>query len=184
MALQLQTAPTAEPISLAEAVAHLKPNEGAVESERISMLITAVRQLAEQELGRSLMPQTWRKTLDEFPEAIRLDMPPITAITSVKYYDEDETLITLASSDYQLDSESDPGWLVPAADLTWPATKQRANAVEVVYTAGYANAGAVPAAIKQWMLIHLRAFYDHPGGDVQRLEYVDGLLDRYRVMRA
>lgn len=190
MPLQLVSGPTAEPITLAEAIAHIKPSESALENERIALAVSAVRQLAEQELLRSLGPTTWRLTLDDFPDAIRLDNPPITSVTSVKYIDEDGVQQTMDASDYRVDSESEPGWIVPAYGESWPSIRPVINAVEVIYVSGYATASAVPAAVKQWMLAMLRTAYDNPGAFVvgtiapARFDYIDRLLDRYRVQRA
>jgi hypothetical protein len=58
----------------------------------------------------------------------------------VKYYDTDGVQQLLSASSYQLDKESEPGWLVPAYGYTWPTTRCMANAVEVIYVAGYADA--------------------------------------------
>lgn len=180
MSLQLMTGPTEQPISLPEAVAHIKPHSAA-SNDAILGLVRAASQAAEGHMNRSLLPQAWRKTLDEFPESIRLDKPKIIAITSVKYFDEDGVQQTLLADCYQLDNESEPGWLVPAAGYSWPGTQLRANAVEVIYTAGYEDAAAVPEAIKQWMKIWMRAVYDNPTGKVELSEHVMALLDRYIV---
>lgn len=188
MALQMVTGPTVEPITLEEAMAHLKADP-AESGGLVSTLISMAREMCEQQTGRALAPQTWRKTLDDFPEAIRLDFPPIVSVTHVKYYDDDGVQQTLAGDSYQLDAETEPGWIVPAADYSWPTTQARANAVEVVYTCGYATPDAVPESLKQWMLLTMRATYDNPAGyangqGLLMLPHVDRLLDRYTVMRS
>jgi uncharacterized phiE125 gp8 family phage protein len=63
MALQLATEPTVEPITVAEAVSFLKTDVGE-DNNLLDSMLKAVRQMAEQETGRSLMTQTWRKTID------------------------------------------------------------------------------------------------------------------------
>jgi uncharacterized phiE125 gp8 family phage protein len=182
MALRLVTEPDSEPLSLAEAKEHVKPAEGvASENSRLERAIAAVRELAEQETKRALITQTWRKTLDEFPDAIRLDHPPIQSVVHVKYYGADGNQITLDEASYQLDNESEPGWIVPAPGYAWPGTQSRANAVEVEYVAGYANAAAVPAGIKQWMLALIGAVFDNRDPEEVKTEFVDRLLDRYRI---
>lgn len=183
MALQLVTAPTAEPISITEMRAHLKCHDGE-QNDLITRITAAARLATEQETGRALMTQTWRKTLDEFPDAIRLDHPPIQSVSWVKYYDDEGVQQTLATTDYTVDGESEPGWIVPAYGVSWPSTRDMANAVEVQYVAGYTSAALVPEALKQWLLVYARAIYDNPSGDVTMSEHVDRLLDRHRVMRA
>lgn len=189
MALQLVTGPSSEPITFDEACAHLKadPTES---RDYINGLLSTVREMAEQITGRTLLQKTWRKTLDAFPDAIRLDNPPIIAVTSVKYYDVDGVQQTLSPTSYYVDAESEPGWVVPAPYYCWPVTAcEHVNAVEVIYTAGYASADLVPDCVKTWMKVMLRHIYDNPqalaaGNGIIRLDYLDRLLDSASVMRA
>lgn len=183
MALILQTGPATEPVTLTEAKLHLKVDV-TDDDDLIETLIASAREAAELQTGRSLLEQTWRKTLDEFPDAIQLDCPPIIEVTSVKYIDEDGVQQTLNSISYQVDTESEPGWVVPAYGYDWPETRDQANAVEVVYKAGYDEC---PKAIKQWILTQIGNGYANRQsvafGNVAVVEskFIDCLLDRYRV---
>ena len=188
MALNRTVEPASEPITLAEAKAQCRitfTNDDAL----ITTYIASARDAAENLLNRSLLPQTWELTLDEFPEAIRLDYPPITAVSSVQYLEATAgVLTTLSPSSYTVDSKSAPGWIVPAYGYTWPDTLQAINAVTVTYTAGYANAEAVPAVIKHWMLAHIamsdaNAELTAQGAGIKIITnpYLDRLLDRYCV---
>ena len=62
----LVTAPTEEPVSLAEAKLHLRVDDNA-DDALIAALITAARQHAENDTRRALVTQTWRLALDQFP---------------------------------------------------------------------------------------------------------------------
>lgn len=187
MALRLTVPPATEPISLAEAKAHLRVTSS-TEDTLIGVLISAARQTAENELRRALISQTWEKTLDAFPSAIELPYPPIIAITTIVYVDELGATLTLSAPSYQLDNKTEPGWVMPAYGYDWPATRAVANAVTVTYTAGYGAAAAVPAAIKQWMLLMIGQYYENregsvPGVTMTPLPFIAGLLDPYRVMK-
>lgn len=182
MALKLVVPPESEPLSLAEAKEHVKPDETASENSRLQRAIAGVRELAEQHTKRSLITQSWRKTLDEFPQAIQLDRPPVQSVTHIKYYDEDGVQQTLSPSLYYLDAESEPCWVVPAAGTSWPGTDVRANAVEVEYVTGYGDAAAdVPSAIKLWMLALISAVFDGRAPETIDTTFIDHLLDRYCV---
>lgn len=188
MALRRTTEPASEPITTTEAKAHLRV-ASATDDVYIAATIKAVRQVAENILGRSLMLQGWTKTLDYFPDQIELPYPPITGVTNIDYYDTDGTLVTLSPTTYTLDSASEPGWIVPAYSYAWPDTLDAVNAVTVTYTAGYADAASVPEAIKQWMLVQIGNLYENreatvPGVTITPLPFIDGLLDPYRVLRA
>src|SRR5690606_86660 len=94
---------------------------------------------------------------------------------------------TLDPADYLLDAVSEPARLVPAHGKSWPATRVQVNAVQIKYVAGWANAAAVPAAIKQWMLLQIGAMYENrqsettAASSVVKLPFADRLLDRYRI---
>jgi uncharacterized phiE125 gp8 family phage protein len=188
MALRRTIDATSEPLTTAEAKAHLRVT-GSTDDTLIDALVKAARQMAENELPRSLITQTWEKTLDEFPDAIELPYPPIIVVTSVKYYDGAGTQQTLPSVAYALDAKSEPGWIVPAYGYDWPETREMANAVEVTYQAGYgANGGYVPPPIKQWILLMVGHLYENreasiPGVSITALPFIGGLLDPFRVLR-
>src|SRR5690348_16556758 len=105
MSLRLIADPATEPVSLAEAKAHLRVT-ASDEDALISALIIAAREAAEHELGRALITQTWEKTLDLFPDAIELTNPPVQSVASVQYLDIDGVEQTLSSVSYTLDNAS------------------------------------------------------------------------------
>jgi uncharacterized phiE125 gp8 family phage protein len=186
MALRRTTDAATEPLTTAEAKAHLRVT-ASTDDTYIDMLVKAARTMAENELRRSLITQTWTKTLDQFPDAIELHYPPIIAISSVKYYDTAGAQQTLDPGLYTLDSASEPGWIVPAYGRTWPATLAAINAVEVIYTAGYGAAAAVPQAIKSYILLHVGHLYENreatmPGVSITPLPFIGSLLDQHRVV--
>lgn len=193
MPLKLITGPTVEPVSVAEAKAHLRV-EHSDDDALIGALITAARQSAEHELGRALITQTHELVLDAFPVAeIDLQLPDVQSITSVKYIAADTaTEVTLASTDYSLDADSTPCWLLPAYTVgDWPATLDTTNAVRIRFVAGFGAAGTdVPAAIRQWILLGIGTMYAQReavavGSALAELPrgYVGALLDPWRVVR-
>lgn len=186
MALRRLTDAATEPVSLAEAKAHLRVT-AADDDTLIEALIKAARQACENELGRALITQIWQKTLDVFPESIDLPYPPVQAVQSIDYLDEAGALTVLPAASYTLDDRSEPAWLVPAYDYEWPATLDAVNAVTVTYTAGYGDATAVPEAIKAWIKLHVGHLYENReatliGAPIVPLPFLNGLLDGYRVV--
>lgn len=174
--------PTAEPLDVPRALRHLRVDD--VESvDEVSDLIAVARQHAEDRTERTLMPSTWTLRLPAFPVAdggaIELLRPPIIGVTSVQYLDAEGTLQTVAAADYVVDTQSEPGRLLPLAG-SWPATAAHPQAVTIVYTAGYANAAAVPTPIKQWMLLAIGDLFEQRqrSSDKPALpqDFADGLL--------
>jgi len=144
----------------------------------LSALIVTARQQAEQELRRALITQTLDLYLDAFPCGMIL-LPPLQSVSAITYTDTNGNLLTLAADQYMVDSTSKPARIAPAWETVWPATREQTNAVKVRFVAGYGAASAVPACIKQWMLIKIAEF--HPGVAAKPSEFTDFLLDSERV---
>jgi len=149
MTLKLITAPAIEPVTLAEAKVQCRVDTDlTAEDDLLSALISTAREMAEHEIGRALINQTWERVLDAFPAAeIELGMPPVSSIVSVTYIDAAGDSQTLASAAYTLEPDLLPGWLLPAEGYEWPDTLDTANAVRVRFVAGYGDSAPnVPAS--------------------------------------
>lgn len=159
------------------------PTTNTTSDPELSALITAARQQAELELHRYLITQTLDLYLDEFPDYDERDetiyLPPIQSVTAITYVDTDGATQTLAADQYLVDAVSQPARIVPAYGCSWPAIREQANAVKVRFVAGYGAASAVPACVKQWMLVKIAEW--HPGVKVAPSEFTDRLLDSERV---
>lgn len=168
---------TTEPVTTTE-VKTLIPLDGTDHDTRIGVLITALRQQAEQITGRALATGNFACTLDAFPGGdgtIELHFGPVSAMVSLAYVDADGVSQTLTASDYQLDTASIPARLLPAYGTDWPSTRDVPNAVTVTYTAGYGS--SAPKEVQHWIAARIRADID--GCEVP--EYMDGLLDSLKV---
>lgn len=157
MSDRLITAPTSEPVTVAELKAHLRVTTTA-DDTYIGTLITAAREYAEQQTGRALAAQTRETSCDHFPASGVLDLglSPLVSITSVKYLDEAGAEQTLASSEYTLDVRSEPGALLLGIGKDWPATAALPSAVRVQYVCG-ATASAI---LKQAVIFIAAHWYE------------------------
>jgi uncharacterized phiE125 gp8 family phage protein len=185
MSLKLITPPSTLPVTLAEAKAHCRVDTS-TDDALIDGMIKAAVDKCEHYTGRALMAQTWRLTLDEFPEAFELTRIPVASVASVKYFDGTGTEITMASTDYALDNASDFGsaYVVPVYGGAWPSARVQANAVQVNFVAGYADAASVPSALKSWILLAVGAMYENREAYTEKelkLGFADTLLYRYKV---
>lgn len=96
-------------------------------------------------LGRCLMPQTWKLSLDCFPSGpIKLPLPPFREIVSIKYFDRNGDEQTLAPSAYVETGAGGTGIVSPIG--AWPDTWDFPGAVSIEFEAGFDE---VPAALKQ-----------------------------------
>ena len=136
MPLSLTTAPTAEPIDLAEAKLHARV-DGSDDDVLVASWITAARLYCETFTRRALVTQTWKLTLDGFASKIVLPHAPLQAVTSITYIDAAGATQTVTSTVYAVDTDAEPGIVRLGYGQTWPTTRGFANDVTVNYVAGY-----------------------------------------------
>ncbi len=188
MPRRLVTPPAGEPLTLDEAKLHLRV-EHDLEDALIGRLIRAAREAAEEATSRTLLPTSWRLSLERWPapqsfdgrwfREIRIEDALLT-IDAVSYRDVEGVVRVLDPSLYEVD-EGPPGRIRPVLGACCPCVRPGLAAVEVVYTAGYASAADVPASLKDWMLLHIGAHYENreavvPGVSLAELPGLDGLL--------
>ena len=198
MQLTLTTAPTAEPITLAEAKAHLRVTHSN-DDTYINSLIAASRQTLEQIMNRVFISQTWTEYFDEFPVegcAIELSRPPLISITSIQYYDESDVLQTWSNTKYTVDTDSYKGRVYPTRLESYPSARLYPKSVIVTYVAGYQDSAAspvdladnVPEPIKQALLILIAHLYENREPVIVGTSVVDvpmsiqALIAPYRVI--
>lgn len=162
---KLITAPTSEPVSLAEARAHLQdpPQQ---DDAMISTLITVARQYIEEVASIRFMTQTWDIFLEEFPDDEDIDLPfaPLQSVTYLKYTDSANTQYTFSSSLYHVDTAHEPGEITLAYGEQWPTvTLKTSNPIVVRAVFGYASASDVPAPLRQAMLLLIEHYYTNRG---------------------
>lgn len=189
MGLSVYVKPALDPISLAEAKAHLRV-EIASDDALIAGLILSARQWVETYCRRALMTQTLDYKFGSWPACIVLPRPPHQSVTSVSYVDPAGATQTLSASLYQTDlsDASLAGRIMPAYGQSWPSLRLGVfNAVTVRYVAGYgSNPGDVPYPIRQAILLLVGHLYEsreaiNIGNIVNELPFsVRALLDPYR----
>jgi len=162
MGRKLITAPTDEPINLAEIKNFLRI-DGDDDEWLLLDLIRGARTVFETETGRQLITATWEYYLDNFEDEIELPLPPLQTITLIKYYDEDGVEQTVSSDDYEADVTVEPGiirlkWW---DDATWPTIQTRPNCITIKYTAGYGTRSDVPERAKEAMRLLIGHWYEN-----------------------
>lgn len=152
---------------------HLRIDAGA-EDSIVFQLANAVSSYLDGRdglLGRALITQTWRLTLDGFPSsacragpAIALPLPPLQAVQAVTYVDTDGAEQTLQPSDYLVRGiGSDDGARIwPAVGTAWPQTQAIPGSVTVTFRAGYGDtASDIPSAIAQAALMIAATWFEN-----------------------
>ena len=169
--LKLVTPPAVEPITLSQAKNHLRVDI-ADDDALITTLITAARQACEAFIHGCLITQTWRVSYDGFPDdftdAIAIPVEPLQSVVSAVWYDQTNTPTTLnawsnGSGDYIVDTDSEPGRLVPPPNQVWPGVALwPVSPIQVTVTAGFgADGPAVPAAYINGMFMCIAHWYEN-----------------------
>ena len=202
--------PTVEPISRIEAREHLRLDDD-VDDSQIRSYILAARVWVENYLGRALITRSMRQMIDSAPTTannnfdgfrqahqntlasgqsfIELAMSPVSAVTSVKYYNDAGTESTWDTSNYYVDTARDVGRIVLLDSGSWPTDLRGANGLEINFVAGYgASPSHVPEAIRVAILQYVTFLYEHRG-DFERFPppqppaVLRTLLNPYKIMR-
>lgn len=162
MKISVVTPPELEPVTLAQAKAHLQLYADQVEDDAyIQALIGAAREKCEGICPVSLITRTLKASLpcflgSESPgwrrsacSPIQLPRPPVQSITSVAYLDASGALQTLDTATYVL-SPGVPSSLSLAPGKSWPSTiSGRPDAVQITFVAGCGDdPTAVPSVAK------------------------------------
>lgn len=157
------TAPVLNALSLAELRAQCRiPEDMHDDDGRVQAMGSAAAAAYEQYAHRGLLTQTITARLsDWFLIASLPHAAPLQSVTSVKYRAADGTLTTLASTNYLVDTTSEPGRIVRAPNVAWPALQSDRldSRVEVVYVVGFTAASEIPADVKHGLLLLVDSWY-------------------------
>jgi uncharacterized phiE125 gp8 family phage protein len=164
MTAALITGPALEPVSLAEAKAHLRL-DGSDEDAYLTAAIVSARVHVEALTRRLLIEQSWRIYLDAWPRKRIVTLPPapLMSVDAVTVYDADGEPVVVDPEDYEADTVACPGRLVLLSPV--PAAVGRAfNGIEIDVTSGYgATSVDVPSPLRQAVMMLVAHFYEHRG---------------------
>lgn len=133
-------APTAEPISLEQAICHIREDTDDAQNDLIRSQIRTARQYVEDYTRNALVRQVWKVTCSSFPRVIELPIVPVRKVSSIQYVDSAGSTQTWATSKYQVDYlSSDRVRIAPVYGEVWPSVQPGTfNAVTVEFIAGHA----------------------------------------------
>lgn len=192
MALVLTSGPAIEPVTIAEAKAHLRIDD-ASEDVLLSSLLLTSRLHVEAALGLALINQTWMLVLDRWPAdgSIEIPIAPLQAVTAVRVRNANAngTASVIPATSYLVDIVSKPPRLVWNSGA--PALPGRlANGIEIDLAVGFGDsAQSVPAPLKHAILMLTAHWYEHRdpveiGSVAARIpEAVSDLIQPFRKIR-
>jgi uncharacterized phiE125 gp8 family phage protein len=186
MALRRITAPATKPVEVEDIEAQSRAMM-ADDYDLVDAYIGAITEKAEAYTRRALITQAWELVLDRFPfREIEIPLNPLQSVTSITYYDANGSLITMADTEYTVDSASVPARIIPVYNKVWPTTLNHPGTVIIRFVCGYGTAAEIPESIKAWIKMNVASLYENREsvGSVKLTEtgICDSLLDIHRIM--
>jgi uncharacterized phiE125 gp8 family phage protein len=164
--MRCTTQPADLPISVAEAVLHLRldPDAGqGPEAPLIEGLIAAATRAVEEYAGIAVMAQEWEMTLRRFPfygQTLEIPLPPFDTLLSMTVGGDP---VDIADYAVELDDRF-PAKLFPGGvGFMWPLVfnPTKPDNIVIGWRCGRGNADAVPRTIKQAILMAVGTWYEN-----------------------
>ena len=161
--VETSTSPLSDTVASFESTLRYLRAQGANDDLTLYEALQGAAIEAEKRLNRTLRPTVTRTIYYRgFEYRIPIPFPPLQSITSVKYYNQADTLTTISSSDYAVHASSDgPGWVEFQADYSFPSiNSDRSDVVQVIAVTGWADSDSIPPHYKSFVRCVCEAIYD------------------------
>lgn len=183
----LVTPPQAEPVTLAEAKAHMRISHGD-EDQLIAALISSARRVAEARTGLCLIRQVWMQFRDRWPEdgVIALAVAPVLGVEELAVFGEDDGKAVIEPSHYVVDGASRPPRVLLRGSRIWQRPGRAVNGIAVTVEVGFGASGeTVPEPLRLAMLQLVAHWYENRGTDAlpPLPVSIEALLGPYRAVR-
>lgn len=161
------TPPASYPVTWEDAKTHLRLDTNDDETYVSETLIPAAVDYAEEAMSSSLISRTLRATFYD-GEPLVLPRGPLISITAVTDKDENDLA-------YETKAIGRSVQVIPTTAGSYP--------ISIQYSAGYASANAIPAAIRLAILQHVATMYRDRESitDRERVIVPQALADFYRL---
>jgi uncharacterized phiE125 gp8 family phage protein len=159
------TPPTFEPVTLAEAKAHLREDlSDPANDVLISACIAAAREHVEAQTGRRMIQQTLRCFASGWPiGAFQLPVAPVSSIVHIRYYDTDDVAYTWPATEYSYNGSANPPVILRRYLKTYPSVTLRPlDPIEIQFVAGVPTPPEVNPRLRQAVLMLMATLYRHP----------------------
>ena len=170
----LITAATDSPVSLAVAKDHLRIVDSS-NNDGVQRAIDAAVQYTQAYTRRQWCTATYQYYLTAFPNSdfILLPLPPLGAVSEIKYYNTDGTLTEFAATSYGTRTSGLFGGIWLDYQQSWPTARPQMSSIpiggypepiNIKYTCGYGAAADVPADVV-YAILELTTMYFERRGD-------------------
>ena len=174
----LKTAATSLPISIADMKDHLRVSHSDHDALIESYIEAGVNKI-EGGANICLVSQTWNAYFrwDEIKDQMRLWKYPISSISSVKYYDTDNSQQTDDAGNRTTSLKGRPATIL-FEDT--PSVYEREDAMDIEFVAGYTS---IPSDILLAIKFYVTRVYYNPEDPVdQKIGYIERVIEKYRSL--
>jgi uncharacterized phiE125 gp8 family phage protein len=152
-------APAAEPLTTADAKAHVRVDH-TDDDALIASLSAAARAHVEARTGTRLYTQTVSFKTDDWQDFVILPICPVQTISSISYTDTAGDVITLPTTVYETRLDLLEPAIVLKHGQVWPIIRE-GSLITVTAVVGYGAAGAQPPEVMQAIRLLVGDWYDH-----------------------
>ena len=148
-------------LTTAEAKTHLKVDTTA-DDTYIDNLVSAATESAQIFTNRYFINTTITQHGDKWSDIATLFKSSVSSTLHIKYYDNDNSLQTLATSVYLTDLTHNPARVGLKPEQSFPDLADRISAVQCKYIVGYGSAASdVPEGIREAVLLTVGNWYEN-----------------------
>lgn len=158
--VKLITPSSLTPVTLTEAKDHLKVT-GTDSDTLIQTYLNAAIKRVEDYRQSPVMDSEWELYAKDWAISFNLQKHPVSAVNSVKYYDDDNVLTTVQSSNYRLQDFRVPCRLEFDSNFDEPSVYDREYPIVINFNAGFSYAASAHyALIKQVIFLELGTYHE------------------------
>lgn len=140
------TPPPCLPLALADVRQHVK-QDVTDDDIMLALYLGSAVDYAQGLCQKQFVAGKFKLNLAAFPvDAISIFHGPIAGIVSIRYYDIAGVQQTISAANYRLDATGNIAKIDLTTGYSWPSTQDRADAVEIIYFAGYVAAASFDSA--------------------------------------
>jgi uncharacterized phiE125 gp8 family phage protein len=160
----LLSGPAVEPVTVAEAKAHLRI-EHDDDDDTIAALVAGARVHVETQTRRALITQSWRFVRDRWPADGRIELLPVPlrALSAARFYKSDGSTQSIDTAAFAVDKVSAPA-VLSFAPGAMPQPGRVVAGIELDVSVGYGDAAsAVPEPLRQAIRVLVAHWYENRG---------------------
>lgn len=171
-------------ITMAEAKNYLRV-DSADDNSLITALIEVAEDLVEKLTGRILLTKILEFIYDEVGVSIEVPRSPLQEIMKIETIDDTGVKTIVSSGLYNVDISGQRGRIMLKDGCVWPTHRGFASFI-ITAKVGYGDtAEAVPAALKQAVLVALAILYENRGemDEGKIMSAISAICQPYRIFR-